>query len=133
LNLYRYAPNPISWVDPWGLTPEGYTFDLPGNPLDLITDGWEDVTHAAKRVNTSMLDIRNPETGQLIEFHPGKAGETGWGGVDHYHVHNPNATSKGDHYLNNEGKPVPKGSDASHIKPNQPGYEAGRAGNTGGC
>ncbi|WP_319000627.1 RHS repeat-associated core domain-containing protein [Burkholderia sp. AU30198] len=21
INLYQYAPNPISWVDPWGLTP----------------------------------------------------------------------------------------------------------------
>jgi len=25
LNLYQYAPNPISWIDPWGLDVEGLT------------------------------------------------------------------------------------------------------------
>ena len=64
-----------------------------------------------------MLDLLNPDTGQKIEFHPGKPGETGWEAVDHYHAHNPEKTGKLDHYLDKNGNPVAKGSNASHIKP----------------
>jgi RHS repeat-associated protein len=29
LNLYRYAPNPISWIDPWGLCPNQWGKENP--------------------------------------------------------------------------------------------------------
>ncbi|WP_254891947.1 RHS repeat-associated core domain-containing protein, partial [Salmonella enterica] len=34
INLYQYAPNPLSWIDPWGLI---------GKPLNSpLTDKWLD-------------------------------------------------------------------------------------------
>jgi RHS repeat-associated protein len=42
LNLYRYAPNPVSWIDPWGWVGETtpgynvyslYDMDIHGNPI----------------------------------------------------------------------------------------------------
>ncbi|WP_371747460.1 RHS repeat domain-containing protein [Caballeronia sp. Sq4a] len=35
LNLYRYAPNPISWIDPWGLCP-GNSKPSKNSPVDSV-------------------------------------------------------------------------------------------------
>ena len=115
--FYSYVHDCNSWIDVFGLAPEGYIFNFPTNPKDLLNQGWQDVTHPTKAANTNMLDLLNPDTGQKIEFHPGKPGETGWEAVDHYHAHNPEKTGKLDHYLDKNGNPVAKGSNASHIKP----------------
>jgi uncharacterized protein RhaS with RHS repeats len=115
--LYGYVKNPNTELDLLGLNLEGYIFNLPKNPSDLISNGWENITHPTKASNTNMLDLRNPATGQKVEFHPGKPGVAGWEGVDHYHIHNPNSTGKLDQYLDKNGNPVAKNSNASHIKP----------------
>jgi RHS repeat-associated protein len=116
-NLYAYAGNPNNTTDAYGLAPAGYTFDFPKDPQDLINEGWKDVTHPDKAANTNMIDLNNPATGQTVEFHPGTSGQPGWEGKDHYHAHNPSSTGKGDLYLDKDGNPVPKGSNASHIPP----------------
>jgi RHS repeat-associated protein len=116
-NFYNYVSNPTLFVDPFGLAPAGYIFDLPPDPADLVKDGWQDVTHPSKAANTNMRDYLNPGTGQVVEFHPGTPGANGWEGIDHYHAHNPATTGKVDQYLDKDGNPVAKGSNASHIKP----------------
>jgi len=123
--LYGYAFNPFHDVDPLGLL-LNYIFDFPSNPNQLLNDGWQNITHPSKASNTNMMDLLNPNTGQHIEFHP-KSGSQGWSAVDHYHVHNPNATNKGNALLNSSGQPVPDGSHASHITPNDARYQANRA------
>jgi hypothetical protein len=54
-----------------------------------------------------------------LRFDKGKEGKPGHEGKDHYHRENPDATGKGDAYLDKFGNPVPRGSDASHLYPNQ--------------
>ncbi|RFM30557.1 RHS repeat-associated core domain-containing protein [Deminuibacter soli] len=117
MRLYSYVHDNNIQIDPFGLAPVGYIFELPSNPQDLIDIGWQNITHPAKYMNTNMIDLMNPSTGQKIEFHPGKPGELGWEGIDHYHLHNPYRTSKFDHYLDRAGNPIAKGADKSHIKP----------------
>jgi len=41
----------------------------------------------------------------------------GYRGKNHYHILNPNSTSKHDYYLDKYGNPVPKNSKQSHIIP----------------
>ncbi|MCQ8895784.1 DUF6531 domain-containing protein [Limnobacter humi] len=39
LNLYQYAPNPVTWVDPWGLSSkEDYGLTVAGNRYQSIVD-----------------------------------------------------------------------------------------------
>ena len=42
LNLYRYAPNPLSWIDPLGLCKTG--------PNEYTGQGYHNVTYAAEPV-----------------------------------------------------------------------------------
>lgn len=87
--------------------------ELPENPDDLLDEGWvEEETQAPNRRR-----FRNPETGEELEFDQGQPGSPGWRGRDHYHRPNPNATGKGDAYLDGNGNPVPRGSGRSHIPP----------------
>ncbi len=53
------------------------------------------------------------------EFDKDRPGEPGFSGQDHYHQPNPDSTGKGDHYLDGQGQPVPKGSRPSHILPDR--------------
>ncbi|MCA1032521.1 hypothetical protein LCL95_16025 [Bacillus timonensis] len=87
-------------------------------PNDLLKNGWEDITHPNKRAKTNSRDYLDQKTGTKLSFDKGKPGATGFEGVDHYHIHNPNRTGKGDYYLDINGNPVPKGSKASHIEIN---------------
>ncbi|WP_438027527.1 DUF6531 domain-containing protein [Sorangium sp. So ce233] len=105
--------NPINWVDPLGLF-----LELPADPNELLNKGWQDVTHPEMAKHSNRREFYNPDLGYKVAFDKGVPGAAGWEAVDHYHVYNPNATSKGDQYLDETGKPVPKGSKQSHIKPN---------------
>ncbi|MDR2493463.1 MAG: HINT domain-containing protein, partial [Coriobacteriales bacterium] len=89
----------------------------PTNPVDLLQQGYEETTPAGMRANTSSREFFNPETGDRVRFDPAKPGARGFEGVDHYHQRNPNATGRGDLYLDRDGNPVPKGSRRSHIIP----------------
>lgn len=76
----------------------------------------QDVTDPRKAANTTSRDYYDPNTGTTISFDKGVEGETGFEGVDHYHVHNPDYTNKKvDYYFDADGNPVGKGSKASHI------------------
>ncbi len=90
---------------------------LPGDPQELIDNGWEDVTHPQAKLNSNSMELSDPATGRRVRFDRGEPGKPGFAGQDHYHVYNPNATGKGDLYLDINGDPVSRGSRASHIFP----------------
>jgi hypothetical protein len=67
--------NPLYWIDLYGLA------KLPGSPSEL-GDGWsQDNGH--KHPNGEKWDH---ESGTSVEWHPGQAGKSGWGGKNHWHV-----------------------------------------------
>jgi len=127
LNLYTYCDNnPVIYYDPSGYVCNKPDFknpiekniiNLPKNPNELINKGWIDVTPEGMAKNTSSRELKNPSTGIKVRFDPGKPGATGFEGKDHYHIYNPNSKSKGDYYLDESGKPIPKNSKKSHIIP----------------
>jgi RHS repeat-associated protein len=92
--------------------------NLPKDPNDLKQNGYSETSHpdAAKAGHRS---FENAEKGDKLRFDKGKEGKPGHEGKDHYHRENPDATGKGDAYLDKFGNPVPRGSDASHLYPNQ--------------
>lgn len=89
---------------------------LPADPDDLLDQGWREESHP-DAAESGRRTFTHPETGQQIEFDRGRPGVPGHRGHDHYHVHNPNATGQGDAYLDRNGRPVPRGSGPSHIRP----------------
>ncbi|WP_148500989.1 RHS repeat-associated core domain-containing protein [Paenibacillus rubinfantis] len=91
--------------------------NLPKDPQEPIKNGWKDVTPEGMAKNTASREFIDPETGMKVRFDPGKPGANGFEGKDHYHVTNPNGTTKADYYLDANGNPVAKGSKASHIVP----------------
>ena len=98
--------------------PEGTqeTPPLPANPDDLLAQGWRETSdpEAAAAGHRTFVD---PETGAVIRFDKGRPGQPGFEGQDHYHWLNPNRTGKRDDYLNQNGKPVARGSTPSHLRP----------------
>lgn len=88
----------------------------PSSPEDLGED-WEDVTDP--RNNTGSRDFENKKTGEKVRWDPAKdnpKSPDSWDGKNHWHRYNPNKTGKKDYYLDKDGSPVPKGSEASHIE-----------------
>lgn len=86
------------------------------SPQQLIEDGWEDITNPKMAANTNSREFYDPKSGLKIRYDKRVDGENGFEAVDHYHVMNPNYTNKKvDYYLDIDGKPVGKGSKASHI------------------
>jgi len=90
--------------------------DLPKNPDDLLKRGYKETTHPDAAAN-GVRRFENPETGDKLEFHKGRPGESGYKAEDHYHRPNPNKMGKRDYYLDKNGNPVAKGSDESHLFP----------------
>ncbi|WP_127125374.1 RHS repeat domain-containing protein [Pseudoflavitalea rhizosphaerae] len=84
----------------------------PSSP-DELGDGWNDVTDP--RNKSGSKEYQNQETGEKIRWDPGKQGENGWEGKNHWHRYNPNSTGKKDLYLDKSGNPVARGSHPSHI------------------
>jgi hypothetical protein len=91
---------------------------LPANPDDLLKEGWEETTHS-KAAATGHRTFVNLKTGQTVEFDKAKPGEPGWSSQDHYHLRNPNSTSRYDRYLDNNGRAVRAGSEPSHFLPDR--------------
>lgn len=87
---------------------------LPRKPDDLTKQGYKETSHpeAAKKGHRT---FENTKTGDKLRFDKGKPGANGFEGKDHYHRYNPDATSKYNQYLDRNGNPVGRGSDASHI------------------
>ncbi|MBV1777355.1 hypothetical protein KSF73_16665 [Burkholderiaceae bacterium DAT-1] len=95
---------------------EGKKEGLPKDPDKLKEKGYDETSHpeAAKRGHRS---FKHPETGDELRHDKGKDGAPGHEGKDHYHRYNPDSTGKGDQYLDKNGNPTPRGSDASHLYP----------------
>ena len=79
----------------------------------------KDVTHPRKRERTIDRTYRDEYLDLEMEFHPGKKGQDGWKGKNHYHVKNPNSTGRHDYYLDKDGNPCSRGSDRSHLTPGE--------------
>jgi RHS repeat-associated protein len=90
--------------------------DLPENPDELLDRGYQETSHpnAAKAGHRT---FENPETGDVVRHDKGKEGRPGHEGNDHYHRYNPNRTGQKDQYLDQNGNPVPRGSEPSHLYP----------------
>lgn len=94
-----------------------YRYYLPKNPKN--SRKFRDITDPRKKERTRYRNYKDDETGLEVEFHPGKTGEKGWQGKDHYHVKNPNSNNKNNYYLDKNGNPCPRGSDRSHLSPGE--------------
>ena len=79
--------NPVLRVDPAGLL--GFT--LPLNPSGL-GGGWQQIPHGDPNGGTRW---RSPDGEDGLEFHPGKPGEPGWEGRDHWHRLRPKPNRPG--------------------------------------
>ncbi|MBR1397082.1 MAG: hypothetical protein IJ563_06075 [Selenomonadaceae bacterium] len=91
--------------------------DLPFEPdIEFLKDWIEFVIEAALG-RTKSREFFHKLTKLRIRFDPAEKGKPGFEGQNHYHIYNPNMTGKKDRYLDKNGNPVPKGSDASHILP----------------
>lgn len=84
-------------------------------PEELIAEGWQEVTPKEMDDDTESREFVEPKTELRIRFDKGVAGASGFKGKDHYHVYNPLSTNKKNRYLDITGKPVGRGSKASHI------------------
>lgn len=105
----RFEENKAKWE-------EEQQNEVPDNPDDLLDKGYDETSHpdAAAKGHRS---FENPTTGDKVRFDKGKEGKPKHEGRDHYHRENPNSTGKQDQYLDANGKPVPRGSEASHLYP----------------
>jgi hypothetical protein len=92
----------------------------PKDPKELEKEGWKDTTDPRMRENTNSREYTNPETGERVRFDQGDPKASGYASEDHWHQYNNDATSKGDYYLDQNGVPTSKGSNASHIPPSGP-------------
>ena len=89
---------------------------LPSNPMELVNNGWEDISHP-DAANSGHYELKENATGLIIRFDKKVSGASGFRGKDHYHIHNPNATGNHNLYLDKNGNPVRKSSTSSHILP----------------
>lgn len=90
---------------------------LPKNPDDLLSMGFVEITPAPMAANSHSRLFYDSNNNLKVRFDEGDVSTTGFSSVDHYHVYNPNSTSKLDYYLDENGLPCPKGSKQSHIIP----------------
>ena len=90
---------------------------LPSNPDDLLLSGWVETTHPDQAANSNSRTFTETSTGLRIRFDKGVSGKSGFGGKNHYHIFNPDATGNTDLYLDKEGNPVRKGHKNSHLFP----------------
>jgi hypothetical protein len=89
---------------------------LPKTGDELLKKGWTDISNPHQAEHGSYT-YKEPGTGLRIRYDEPVPGAPGFAGKDHYHILNPNATSKKDMYLDKDGNPVQRGSKASHILP----------------
>ena len=87
---------------------------LPKNPNELLKQGWVEITHEKAAQNSNSRDFVNQD-GVKIRFDIAVPGAKGFKSVDHYHVINPQGTSKQDMYLDKNGNATHKNSKPSHI------------------
>ena len=109
--------------------PPGYAFsgtkgdivhliqNLPPKPNKKFLEDWTDITHPEARKNSDNIKYEHKRTGLRVRFDPATPGAQGFNGKDHWHVYNPDATSKLNAYLDENANPTRKGSDPSHILP----------------
>jgi hypothetical protein len=89
----------------------------PTLPKDPFKDPkLQDISHPEAKAE-GRYRFKDKKTGEILEYDKGKPGETGHEARDHYHRPNPHSTGKRDRYLDGTGRPVPRGSDASHLYP----------------
>ena len=91
------------------------SFYLPKNPAR--SKYLKDITNDKMRQFSKYRVYKDSKNNNEYEFHPGKTGENGWKGRDHYHWKNPQSKNDKDKYLDKNGIPVGKNSKESHLAP----------------
>jgi RHS repeat-associated protein len=105
------------WISGFKRNPQGRVD--PTLPEDPFNDpNLEDISHPEAKAE-GHHKFKDKRTGELIEYDEAKPGEPGHKAKAHYHRPNPNTKGDGDKYLDENKKPVPKGSKASHLYPAQ--------------
>ena len=90
--------------------------NLPSDPHTLLKNGWIDLSDP-QAAQAGHMKIREKDSGLILGFDRGTPGASGYKGVNHYHIFNPNATGNSDLYLDKYGNLTRKNSKASHILP----------------
>ena len=90
---------------------------LPRNPNDLVEKFGYEETSDPRAVENGHRMFEHPETGDKLRFDAAKPGAEGHEGFDHYHRYNPDKTGRQDEYLDRENNSVSRGSNLSHLYP----------------
>jgi RHS repeat-associated protein len=89
MNWYGYVDNnPTNYSDPYGLNP----YKLPANPGtngSSLPNDWKNIPEHRDPNNPGLERWVSPDGSEGLEFHPGKSGEFGWEGKDHWHKLKP--------------------------------------------
>ncbi len=89
----------------------------PGSESDLEKNPeWSETSHPDQR-NAGYREFTNGKTGEKVRFDKGEPNKTGHRSEDHYHRFNPNSRNDHDRYLDVNGNPTGKNTDASHLYP----------------
>ena len=86
---------------------------LPPKPDKNFLKAWNDGTSPEVRKNTPDTFYKHKATGLKVRFDPATLGAPKFNCNDHWHVYNPNKTSKLDKYLDEDGNPVKRDSNPS--------------------
>ena len=96
---------------------------LPPVPtLEWLKD-WQEFVIEKAIGHTAAREFYHTLTKLRVRFDPKTEGAPGFRGKDHWHIRNPNAKNKRNLYLDENGNPVMKDSDESHIIPKKDGDE----------
>ena len=100
---------------PGGISERNIDPRLPSHPDELLkSPSWVEVTHP-KAAQKGHRNFKNSQTGEMLRFDQAKPEKSGHRGKDHWHRTNPNSTGDHDLFLDAQGNPVPKNSEASHL------------------
>ncbi|WP_260608112.1 RHS repeat-associated core domain-containing protein [Xanthomonas cerealis] len=112
-NLYQYAPNPISWIDPWGLTCAATNLPrLRGKRVSQIEKILQKFGFTRVNPNNNSNRTWRHSDGSEVRVHQhGNKDPSGYKSGNNAHVHKQNASKQ---QLNDRGKVRPVG-DETHI------------------
>lgn len=91
--------------------------NLPPKPSKEFLEDWNVFVSPKALGRTNSAEFWHKETKLRVRFDVGQEGKPGFRSKDHWHVYNPNRTSKLDAYLDENANPTYDGSNPSHILP----------------
>ena len=102
-NLYNYAPNPISWIDPWGWCASSSLPPLRGKSVSNIEKILQRIGFARSNLNNQSNRTWRHGDGSEVRVHQhGNAAPSGFKSGNNAHVHKQSASGQ---QLNDKGIP----------------------------